>query len=608
MPAFVKESFRFLLFAAVLFVPTIAAAQRERPTGQSIISGRVLFADTGRPVRRATVQLRSTLNHPPVRSTPTNYRGEFRFTEVAPGSYFVVAVSPGIVSSLSSFAITEFGLANYNDAEQTRVTADGKNTSRCEVRVVRAGTIKGTIFYSDKEPVVNGRVVVFRRKGGTVVPYFTDPVITNDRGMYRINGLPDGEYFVAVVVGQYSAQPVELLQRTMGLPSSYYPGVRSLAEAKPVQNQSGTEVTGINIIVGDEDLRRISGVLKWRHSGERVTRGSVGLRRKNDPTSDFSLTSMFRAITPAGANRNEFMMRDMMLISLALPPLAEVNDKGEWYFDELPPGTYILTAYASLAKKKPSSKAEPEIDAEPGDPDDVFDQSRYAQKQIELTVDQEDQNGVTIEMTEGARILGLVTMSDGSAPPRVPISVEMDHRTEFLLSLPRFSKPDGSFLVEGVSAGEVRFDVELSGPDDSYLASITHGGQDLMREPLRVTEGAEIAGVRVTLEKGLATLTGRVQWKEDASPVAGAGVLLVKADPRLWHLRSSRRFESADSSGAFVLKCPPGDYLAITWPIGGQPLEAIEDFLRAHAATAQRISLRSKEEKQIEFTLNRPRK
>lgn len=609
MPTFVKESFRFLLFVTVLFIPTIAAAQRERPTGQSIISGRVLFVDTGRPLRRATVKLHLNLNHPPVRSTPTNHRGEFRFTEVPAGSYFVMAASPGIVSSNSSFAITEFGLANYNtDVDQTRVTVDGKNTVRCEVRVVRAGTIKGTITYSDKEPVVNGRITLFRRKGGTVIPFFSDPILTNDRGMYRIDGLPDGEYFVGVVVGQHSAQPVEMLRRNASLPTAFYPGVRSLAEAKPIQSQSGTETTGIDITIGDEDLRRISGVLKWRHNGNRVTRGTVGLRRKNDPTSDLSLASMFRVITPQDADRNDFMMRNMMLMTMSLPPLAEVNDKGEWHFEELPPGTYILTAYASLAKKKPTSKAEPDLDPEPEDREDVFADSRFAQKQIELTVDQEDQNSVTIEMTEGARILGSVTMSDGSAPPRLPISVEVDHKTEFLMSLPRFNKPDGTFLIEGVSAGEVRLDMESFGPADLYLSSITLGGQDLMREPLRVTEGAEIAGVRISLDKGLATLTGRVEWKEDGSPAAGAGVLLVKADPKLWRLRSSRLFESADSSGAFALKCPPGDYLVFTWPVGGQPLEAIEDFLRAHAATARRVSLQSKEEKQVELTLSRPRK
>ena len=99
-----------------------------------------------------------------------------------------------------------------------------------------------------------------------------------------------------------------------------------------------------------------------------------------------------------------------------------------------------------------------------------------------------------------------------------------------------------------------------------------------------------------------------VTWKEDGSPVGGAGVLLVRSDSKLWQLRSSRCFVNADPPGVFALKCPPGDYLAVTWPAGGQPLEAIGDFLRAQAGTARTISLQSKEQKQIELTLTRPRK
>jgi len=173
---------------------------------------------------------------------------------------------------------------------------------------------------------------------------------------------------------------------------------------------------------------------------------------------------------------------------------------------------------------------------------------------------------------------------------------------------PSESRSDGTFMLRGISAGEVRLDVELYGRDDFYLKSITLGSQDLMREPLRVNEGAEITGVRIVLENGLATLAGRVLWKEDGSGVAGAGVLLVKADRTLWRSPSSRWFATADPTGSFQLKCPPGDYLVFTWPTGGQPLQAMSDFLRAQAATARTISLQSKEEKQIELSVAKPKK
>jgi hypothetical protein len=601
---------RVLLFvvAALVCLPSIAAAQRKQPpTGQSIISGRVIFADTGRPLRRATVKLFTNLGLPHVRTTPANQRGEFRFTEVAAGSYFVMAESPLIVSPQSSFSVTEFGVNSYNaEADHTRITVDGKNTTRCEVRVVRAGTIKGTITYVDKEPVVNARVTLFRRQGGSVNPLLNTRIIkTNDRGMYRIDGIPDGDYVVGVSVGNSSGEKVDPILQKAVVPNAYYPGVTSLAEAKPIPIQAGAEATGISFTVADDNLRRISGVLKWKQSGDMV-QGVVSIRRKNDPRSDLSLTSLFRAIPPDDVDLDALKRRDMALMLLTLPPLADAEE-GEWQFKDLAPGTYILTGYASLSKNRPSGKAEADDDPD-SPPDGTWLADKWVNQHVEITLEDRDKDGVTIELTEGGRILGTVSVVDGSTPPRIPISVDYEHKIDALMSLPVFNKADGTFLLEGVSAGEVWFDAEVFGREDLYLKSITHGGQDLMREPLRMNEGGEIADVRITVGKGVATLNGRVQLKENASPAAGAGVLVVKADPTLWHLRSSRWFVNTDALGAFKLTCAPGDYLVFAWSGGAPPPGSVGELIRAQASTARTVSLQSKEEKRIELTVSAPRK
>jgi hypothetical protein len=99
-----------------------------------------------------------------------------------------------------------------------------------------------------------------------------------------------------------------------------------------------------------------------------------------------------------------------------------------------------------------------------------------------------------------------------------------------------------------------------------------------------------------------------VQSSEGGTPVAGAGVLLVRADPALWHLQSLRLFATTDPNGAFTLECPPGEYLLFTWDVRNRPLQKIEDFVRSQAANARRITLLSKEEKQIELTIAPPKK
>jgi hypothetical protein len=122
---------------------------------------------------------------------------------------------------------------------------------------------------------------------------------------------------------------------------------------------------------------------------------------------------------------------------------------------------------------------------------------------------------------------------------------------------------------------------------DVYVKSITLGNQDLMRDPLRVEEGVEITGVRITLERGSAKLSGRALFGEGGAPTVGGGVLLVKADPALLQLTTARALANVDAAGAFFLECPPGDYLVFTWAAGNQPAE----FIRTHAASARRITL-----------------
>ena len=140
----------------------------------------------------------------------------------------------------------------------------------------------------------------------------------------------------------------------------------------------------------------------------------------------------------------------------------------------------------------------------------------------------------------------------GASGPHTPGS----HRS--VGSLPYQTKENGTFVAEGIPPGEVRMDV-APGAAFAVLFSLNNPGwNDLMREPLKVIEGAEISGVRVTLATGLAKLAGRVVMPDGSSDAGAVGVLVLPADPKLWHLRSRRRFQLTSASGEFSIDCPPG--------------------------------------------------
>jgi len=593
-----------LIIVTFACCPGIALAQQEPVMSDSTITGRVFHADTGRPVRRATVKLYTDMKRNPKRATAANARGEFRFTDVAAGSYFVVAEAPGLLYPRSSFTINEFGIGSDTEVDHMRVTVDGKDSARCEIRVVRAGSISGTITYADKEPVVNARIVLFRRKNGVVVPFFSETQATNDRGMYRVEGLPDGEYFLGVVTGILTAVRIGRMD-DKGIPAAYYPGVVDLAEAKPIQIQLGSEVDGISITLDDEPLRMISGVVKWRQNGKVVPNAALTLRRKNEPKVDLSISTLIQA-TAREDNDDGGFFREIGFVSKSFPPLTEADAQGQWAFPDLPPGTYEVTAIASPPRKDKTPKPDTQETGDDASARDM-DSKRVVFRKIEVTITDEDKRDVAIELTEASTILGTV-VAEGSEPVVVAIMMDQRGGSEILMSFPRPTNPDGTFMVEGVPTGEVILDADVPRARDFYLKSITLGSQDLLREPLVVSEGAEVTGVLITVGQGLATLTGRVQLKDDGSPAAGGGVLVIKSDPKLWHLRSSRVFAMTNANGEFKLRCAPGDYLVFAWPAGGQPLQSIEDFVRAQAGTARPISLQSKEEKQIELTVVRQRK
>src|SRR5882724_1755672 len=133
-PAFsnkLRTSILFSLFALlclsgtifVITVQTSAFAQRNRVTANSniasqkpkeptsVVRGRVVYDDTGRPVRRAKVWLLSTNTGIPRRGPQgvTNLRGEFQIEHVGQGTYIVAVDSPGVLNPMSLLDMRAIG-------------------------------------------------------------------------------------------------------------------------------------------------------------------------------------------------------------------------------------------------------------------------------------------------------------------------------------------------------------------------------------------------------------------------------------------------------------------------------------------------------------------
>ncbi len=204
------------LFAVLLQVST---QNPPAPATTASIQGRIVRAD-GVPVRRARVRL--TLqngNGNSQQQTSTDEDGRYEFTELRAASYLVSASKIGYVT-------TTFGQRRASDRGDPITVVDGASVEHIDVVLPRAPTIAGVITDENGDPVENSAVSVWQirftagRRRLVGAPN-ASPRRTDDRGRYRLFGLPPGRYLVGAVVGQLLTD-----QSTLDIPGylrTYFP-------------------------------------------------------------------------------------------------------------------------------------------------------------------------------------------------------------------------------------------------------------------------------------------------------------------------------------------------------------------------------------------------
>ena len=584
----------------LILPPATVCAQDKAPTdkpGRSVVRGRVILADTEQPLRRANVRLRREFNRDFLKRALTGKRGEFSFQGVPAGTYYIEVEMPGIISLRNGVSFTDLGYT-ADDASLTLVTVDGTNDVKTEVRAVRGGVISGRISYVDDEPATHAHLVLYRQKGQTFELFFLDhPIFTDDRGVYRIEGLPAGQYVIGAVENHTEADKV--FPHDGGLVTAFHPAAANVSAATVVSVQPGSEARDVNIKFVAEP-RRLSGSLKWKQHNAAIKGALVYLRRIGDPQVGVDLGRFVNAVTPPRVATDDSMaFRNLYFLELLSTnsPFIESDEKGHWSFPEVPPGTYIVSVEAPLPPEKPAQGKSPEE----ADRSPEFNKG-IIRGRAEVKISDKDVDDVSIELAGGASIIGSIVIEGNAAAPKSSIFVDVvTDGPQSFLNMPNRVNDDGSFVVSSVPAGEVRLDVtEAVGSSNYYIRSITGNGLNLLNEPLNVAEGEQVTGVQIVLGTDLATVEGRVVAASGGGNVAGAGVVLLPVDQHKWNTRSLWGFARADSEGRFSLRLAPGEYVATAWSLANEPAEPIASYVRTRLSTTQRITLTPNETTTIE--------
>jgi protocatechuate 3,4-dioxygenase beta subunit len=177
--------------------------------------------------------------------------------------------------------------------------ADGQLLDRIELQLSKAAVIAGTVLDEFGDPLVRAPVSVLRQQyqdgerrlveartldqlmgiGGT-------GDIADDRGQFRLFGLPPGTYYLAVgePTRDSLASPANVNAEAM----TFYPGRPSPAEAQPLTVRDGDELAGLTFAFMRIERATIRGTVLSRE-GRPVRGGTLVSRSHGGPGRSFSV-------------------------------------------------------------------------------------------------------------------------------------------------------------------------------------------------------------------------------------------------------------------------------------------------------------------------------
>lgn len=548
----VRPARRLLACAAIagtLGAGTPAAAQPPRdrvlrPAPERVaIRGRVIAADTGAPLVRAQVRVFPR----PGAAATTDAAGRYELL-VPPGRYTVQASKPAYMT-LSYGQRRAFEQGTFVEARAGAALDD------VSFALPRGAVVTGTVSEPFGEPAVGVGVRVLRYEyadGGWRLAATGRgfPATTDDRGIFRVFGLPPGSYYVEASASTFLSR---LGAAERDYAPTFFPGTTNLEAAQLVEVDVGQEVTvdfpltrvltaTVSGHVADESGRPVAGV------------PSVSLIRDGSAGARGSLSS------------------------------GRPDADGRFVIHAVPPGRYV--AYAT----------------ETGTPG----RTRFAT--AEVSVSGERVEGVWLTLTSGASARGRIFFDPQTAPdfpPDVLQPFTMPRGAGLQLPVGRgigHVNDDWSFEIRGMAGPQL---VRLFGlPEGWALRTVALAGRDITDTPIVFSRQMPTTGLQILLTDRLTELTGAAR---DAlgRPTTDYTVVIFPEDPAL-RVFPSRFVRSArpNQDGEFTVSgLPPSRYLAYAAQAVPRGASTNLEFLARIAPAAEPFSLGDGESRRISLPL-----
>ena len=496
-----------LILACLICVAQVRDPGRAADLAGGRIAGRVVGADTNRPVSRAAVRLVRVGERADLQVTSTDDEGRF-VIDIAPGVYSVLASKPG------TYAETGFGQSTPETPSRP-VTVVAGETIQVEIAMFRGATISGRVFDHTGEPLALAGVSL---SDTSTLPGSIDMslrTVSNDRGEYRLFGLRAGEYILMALAPR-------LRSDTRLFAPIYYPGVTDIAAAARIQLSPGQELAGADVTLKLVSPVTVSG-LATGPDGQPMPGGSI-------------------AAYLAGPD-GKLLPRALQTRAMAgfdgLSGVGSIKADGTFSID-LIPGQYILRGrYDSRTL-----------------PAEAVRYPRALMVSQPVTIGETDISNMMLRFAYGATITGRFVF-EGQPPPRVDVfrvAVESGEPGAVVSASPA---KDGTFALGGIESGSRR--VKAVSPEDWVLKGILVNGRDVADVPIELGEENVIGDVSVVFTSSKTPMTVTI---DGARPNSTVAIVAFPEDSTLWHA-GSRRITARLAGGTptVLTNLPAGDYL-----------------------------------------------
>jgi carboxypeptidase family protein len=477
---------------------SIQAQTKEAKAGTATISGRVTL--NGEPVANVVVALQNSTDLPssPGVRARTDGAGQFRFTGVTASRYVLGALAPGFVSTSDQ---------PYGPQGVLISVLEGENIDGFKIELKRGAAIAGRVTDSQRRAIAEESVVLTKldEQGrpqqfySTMNSYLN---ITDDRGYYRLFGLPAGRYRVSV--GHNPQEFSFIGNRKVFYQKTYHPDATEESKAEVIELSEGGEATSVDITVAEAKLAYlVSGRIVDAETGKPVTMMGVGYEK---------LSEDGRSSGRGGT--------------------ASRSDANGGFQILLPPGKYSL--FGDMAN---------------GD---------YFTDPAMIVVEDKDLSFVDLKARRGVTISGVVMMEgayDRAVLARLPsLSLYARNRSDDLgRAIGRSGRinPDGGFRISGLPPGKITFSLSSqTGANRFSILRIERDGVSQGRQ-IEIGAGEQAHYVRVVLVHAVASIRGQLKIIGGAAP----SEIVARVNAKKLGGDESANFGSqVDASGQFVIE------------------------------------------------------